>query len=54
VAALKAKYVGMPAPPSMDDVRSLVRSAPHVDLCARLAAVNVEGAERGESLVDIS
>jgi beta-N-acetylhexosaminidase len=53
VHALKAKYVGMPAPPSMDDVRALVRSAPHVELASRLARITVDGPERGESLVDV-
>jgi beta-N-acetylhexosaminidase len=53
VAALKAKYVGMPAPPSMDDVRALVRSTPHTALADRLASVTVAGPERGESLVDV-
>jgi beta-N-acetylhexosaminidase len=53
VAALKAKYVGMPAAPSMADVRALVRSAPHTELADRLARVTVAGPERGESLVDV-
>jgi beta-N-acetylhexosaminidase len=53
VAALKAKYVGMPAAPSMNDVHALVRSAPHVELAERLARVTVAGPERGESLVDV-
>jgi beta-N-acetylhexosaminidase len=53
VAALKAKYVGMPAAPSLDDARALLRAAPHVELADRIARVTVEGPERGESLVDV-
>ena len=36
----------------MDDVRALVRAAPHVELAERFARVTVEGPERGESIVD--
>jgi beta-N-acetylhexosaminidase len=53
VHALKQKYVGMPAPPSMDDVQALVRSAPHAALADQLARVTVSGPERGESIVDV-
>jgi beta-N-acetylhexosaminidase len=53
VAALKQKYVGMPAAPSLDDVRAIVRAAPHVELADRLARVVADGPERGASLVDV-
>jgi beta-N-acetylhexosaminidase len=53
VAALKAKYVGAPAAPSLEDARRVVRSAPHLELGARLAAVPIDAAERAPSPVDI-
>jgi beta-N-acetylhexosaminidase len=53
VAALKTKYVGMPAPPSLAEARALLRAAPHQELADRLARVVVDGPERGESLVDV-
>lgn len=52
VAALKAKYVGAPAAPSLDEAKRVVRSAPHLELAAKLAAVNV-AETRAASPVDI-
>jgi beta-N-acetylhexosaminidase len=54
VAALKAKYVGAPAAPTLDEARAVVRCAPHLELAARLldAGVAVEG--RGQSPVDVA
>jgi beta-N-acetylhexosaminidase len=53
VQALKQKYVGAPAAPSLAEAQAILRSAPHQEAVARLAAVSVDGPERGESLVDI-
>jgi beta-N-acetylhexosaminidase len=52
VAAMKAKYVGAPAAPSLDDARRVVRCPPHLELAAGLQAVKV-AETRGESPVDI-
>jgi beta-N-acetylhexosaminidase len=52
VKALKAKYVGAPTAPSLEDAKKIVRSAPHLELAQRLAAVSVRE-ERGVSPVDI-
>lgn len=54
VAAMKARYVGAPAAPSLGDARAVLRSAPHVDLAERLVALKVEDGNRGESPVDVS
>ena len=53
VQAMKARYVGAPAAPSLTDARALVRSAPHLALAERLAAVTVDGVERVSSIVDL-
>ena len=53
VAAMKARYVGAPAAPSLAEAQALLRCAPHAELAARLAAVVAEGPVRGESIVDI-
>jgi len=53
VAAMKARYVGAPAAPSLSEAQSLLRCAPHAELAARLAAVVAEGPVRGESIVDL-
>jgi beta-N-acetylhexosaminidase len=52
VATMKAKYVGAPAAPSLDEAKRVVRSAPHLELAAKLAAVNV-AETRAASPVDI-
>ncbi|MBI1944334.1 MAG: beta-N-acetylhexosaminidase [Deltaproteobacteria bacterium] len=41
VAALKQRYVGAPAAPSLAEAQAIVRSPPHLELAARLAAVQV-------------
>jgi beta-N-acetylhexosaminidase len=53
VAAMKARYVGAPAAPSLSEAQALLRCPPHAELAARLAAVVAEGPVRGESIVDI-
>lgn len=53
VAAMKARYVGAPAAPSLHEARRIVRCAPHVELAARLAAVTVSDA-RAASPVDVA
>jgi beta-N-acetylhexosaminidase len=53
VQAMKGRYVGAPAAPSLTDARALVRSAPHLALAERLAAVTVDGVERVSSIVDL-
>lgn len=53
VAAMKAKYVGAPAAPSLDEARRVVRCPPHLELAARLATVRIDESGRGESPVDI-
>jgi beta-N-acetylhexosaminidase len=53
VAAMKARYVGAPAAPSLSEAQAPLRCPPHAELAARLAAVVAEGPVRGESIVDI-
>jgi beta-N-acetylhexosaminidase len=53
VRALKGKYVGAPAAPSVAEAKTMLRSAPHVALANTLAAVRVDGPEREASLVDL-
>ncbi len=53
VAALKARYVGAPAAPSLKDAQALLGSAPHRDLVAKFDGVTVDGPERDASLVDL-
>jgi len=53
VQALKAKYVGAPAAPSLAEAQAMLRSAPHQALADALAAVRVDGPEREASLVDL-
>lgn len=52
MAAMKARYVGAPAAPSLEEARRIVRSGPHLELAAALAAVTVSE-ERVASPVDI-
>ena len=53
VQALKTKYVGAPAAPSLTEARALLRSAPHLALVEQLARTTVAGPERKTSLVDL-
>ncbi len=53
VARMKARYVGAPAAPSLDEARRIVRCAPHLELAARLAAAGVDEGGRGASPVDL-
>jgi beta-N-acetylhexosaminidase len=53
VQAMKTRYVGAPAAPSLAEARTIVRSAPHLALAERLAGITVAGAERASSIVDI-
>jgi beta-N-acetylhexosaminidase len=53
VQAMKTRYVGAPAAPSLAEARTIVRSAPHLALAERLASITVAGAERASSIVDI-
>ncbi len=53
VAALKAKYVGAPAAPSLADAQALLGSAPHRELVAKFDGITVAGPERDASLVDL-
>ncbi len=52
VAALKERYVGAPAAPTLDEARAIVRCPPHLELAARLAAVPVDDA-RAPSPVEL-
>lgn len=52
VAALKGRFVGAPAAPSLAEAQALVRCPPHLELAARLAAVPVEE-RRGQSPVEL-
>lgn len=53
VSAMKAKFVGAPAAPSLEDARRVVRCPPHLELAARLSAVRIDDSSRGESPVDV-
>ena len=54
VAALKRRYVGAPAAPSLDEAKRIVRAGPHVELAERLAA-HVGGDDgRRASPVDVA
>jgi len=51
VTRMKERFIGAPAPPTLDEARRLVRAAPHQELAARLFAVD-EVSTRAASVVD--
>jgi beta-N-acetylhexosaminidase len=51
VMRLKERFIGAPAPPSLDEARRIVRAAPHLELAARLLEVD-EASTRTASVVD--
>ena len=53
VQAMKHRYVGAPAAPSLRDAQAMLRTAPHLALAERLAAVVASGPERVGSIVDV-
>jgi beta-N-acetylhexosaminidase len=53
VAAMKARYVGAPAAPSLADAQALLRCGPHQALVRSLEHIVADGPVRAESLVDI-
>ncbi len=53
VRAMKQRYVGAPAAPSLTDARAMLRTAPHLALAERLAGVVAAGPERVSSIVDL-
>ena len=54
VQAMKSRYVGAPAPPSMAEVKEIVRSAPHLALSDSLKAIADDGPQRDASMVDLA
>jgi beta-glucosidase-like glycosyl hydrolase len=51
VMRMKERFIGAPAPPSLDEARRIVRAPPHLELAARLLAAE-EKSTRAASLVD--
>jgi beta-N-acetylhexosaminidase len=52
VVRMKERFIGAPAPPSLDEARRIVRAPPHLELAARLFAVDEKSA-RAASVVDV-